>query len=73
MREFWRLISLLVCIVGFLLVGTVMLCRGESLLTAALTAIAAFAVLWIAQGFLRALLDLAAGTEDGDRFGQGSA
>jgi len=63
MREFWQLANLMISLAGFLIVAGVLLWGGESLLPAALRAAAAFAVLWVAQAVLRALLGLTIGPE----------
>jgi len=63
MKEFWRLVSLMVSLAGFLIVAGVLLLQGESLLSVVVKAVAAFAVLWVAQALLRALLGLTASTD----------
>ena len=56
MYGFWRLISFFICLSGFLIAGGILLFRGESFLMAVVRAIAAFAVLYIVQNMLGAIL-----------------
>jgi hypothetical protein len=48
-----------VSLAGFVIVGAALFAGGESLLTAAFWAIAAFFALWVAQGVIHAILGLA--------------
>jgi hypothetical protein len=66
MQEFWRLISFLTCLAGFIIVAGAMLIRGESPFTAAVRAIAVFIALWVALGILRAFVGIAAGPGPND-------
>ena len=59
MSEIWRLVSLIVCLAGFVIVAGVMLATGEDLLCVALRAVLAFAGLYAVQSVLRVLLALA--------------
>jgi membrane protein implicated in regulation of membrane protease activity len=56
MQEFWQLVSLLVCLAGFLITGGFLLLRGDSLLVAVIRAVISFAVLYVVQKVLGAIL-----------------
>ena len=58
MKELWRLISLVVCLAGFVVVAAILVVQDEGLFTVALKAIAAFFALWVIQGVLRAFVGL---------------
>jgi len=71
MSEIWRLVSLIVCLAGFVIVAGVTLATGEDLLYVALRAVLTFAGLYAVQSVLRALLALAATSgEENDRASQ---
>jgi exosortase/archaeosortase len=55
MKEFWRFISILISLSGFLVVGAVLLLRGEGFTTTVVRAVTTFAALWVVLGVLRAL------------------
>jgi hypothetical protein len=60
MREFWRLLSILVSLAGFLVVAGVLLYKGDAVLSAAIKAAAAFAFLMFTQRVMTGVLGLAA-------------
>lgn len=63
MKDFWRLVSILTSLAGFLIVAGVLLVRGEDLFMSALRGVFVFVVLWAVQNILRALLSLTANAE----------
>lgn len=64
MRDFCRLISILISLAGFLIVAVTLLMRGECLLTAAIKSSLVFTALWVVQGFLSNLINQAAGKDE---------
>lgn len=62
MKDFWRFVSLMVSLLGFLLVAGMLLAKGETLFDAAVRAVLVFAGLWIVLSFLCAILGLTLGT-----------
>ena len=64
MKDFWRFVSLMVSLVGFLIVAGTLLAKGETLFNAALRAVLVFAGLWIVQGILCSLLGFTVDSRD---------
>jgi|GEM_PF-2822495 len=61
MAEFWRLVTIMICLVGFLATGCVLLARGETLFLAVLRAVSVFVGLFVVQKLLGAILVFAVG------------
>ena len=71
MSEIWRLVSLMVCLAGFVIVAGLSLATGEDILWVAVRAVLTFAGLHVVQLVLRTLLALAATSgEENDRAGE---
>jgi membrane protein implicated in regulation of membrane protease activity len=60
MEGFWQIISLVISLLGFAVVGVLSLWHGTGALEAVLRAVAAFLVLWKIQSLMHALLLFAA-------------
>ncbi|MDO8683925.1 MAG: hypothetical protein Q7N50_10645, partial [Armatimonadota bacterium] len=63
MQDFWRLMSILVCLSGFAVTGGLLLYRGESLTLAIIKAIGAFVGLYVVFKTLGDILMSATGFE----------
>ncbi|MGB9619339.1 MAG: hypothetical protein ACPL7K_02880 [Armatimonadota bacterium] len=59
MERLWQIISLIVSLIGFALVGTLNVLGGACAWEAALRAVIAFAVLWKVLSLMRGLLSFA--------------
>lgn len=64
-KEFWRLITCLVSLAGFIVVAASLLAGGECLLWAVGRGVLVFLALWVVLNLLGQFLGLAAGAETG--------
>ena len=65
MQGFWRLISILICLSGFLIAGGVSLVRGESFFIAVVKAVLAFTALHVVENVLGGILVAVTGSSPG--------
>ena len=56
MQDFWRLTSLLIALIGFIITGGWLLTKGELLPMVIVKSVLAFAVLYVAQNYIGAIL-----------------